>query len=324
VASDIPALMRALARSLQGVDLGAGTLEERLDDLVDTAARLFAVDGAGLMLVDADGRLRSAGASDDAAEALERAQEHAGDGPGVVATRDRKVVAVEDLSRDDRWPALWTELERHRVRSVLSAPIWVRGRPAGNLNLLGREPRPWSLEERDGIAAYAGAATAMLRIALEAQHADDLVRRLRDGLAGRTEGGGREAARSHARSLAGAPSPGSPEAWRQPFACEVSRAAGVAHIRPVGELDMATIDVLDRRLRDATSAGARELVLALADVTFMDSTGLRLLLRWHEAAAADGFALALLPGPPAVQRVVSIAGLDEHLPFRASPVGERP
>lgn len=107
------------------------------------------------------------------------------------------------------------------------------------------------------------------------------------------------------------------DAWR-PFTCEVVRQrAGVALVRPSGELDIATADALDLRLRQVTEGGARELVIDLAELTFIDSSGLRLLLRWHAAAADDGVELALLPGPPAVQRIFSIAGLDRHLPFRA-------
>jgi anti-anti-sigma factor len=47
----------------------------------------------------------------------------------------------------------------------------------------------------------------------------------------------------------------------------------------------------------------------------MDSTGLRLLLRWDGEARSDGMQLRLRPGPPAVQRVLAVSGLLERLPF---------
>jgi anti-anti-sigma factor len=102
-----------------------------------------------------------------------------------------------------------------------------------------------------------------------------------------------------------------------PFGCHVERVReGEVVIRPSGELDIATAPTLDGRLRQVADAGAREIVIDLGSLTFIDSTGLRLLLTWRAASAVDGFALALLPGQPSVQRIFSIAGLEDHLPFR--------
>ena len=50
----------------------------------------------------------------------------------------------------------------------------------------------------------------------------------------------------------------------------------------------------------------------------MDSTGLRLLLRWSETARTDGVALSIVPGGPAVQRVFELTGTLGALPFVAA------
>ena len=59
-------------------------------------------------------------------------------------------------------------------------------------------------------------------------------------------------------------------------------------------------------------------VLDLDDVQFIDSAGLRVVLAAHERTAERGQRLALTPGSPQVQRLLSIAGVDGHLQTIAS------
>jgi anti-sigma B factor antagonist len=97
--------------------------------------------------------------------------------------------------------------------------------------------------------------------------------------------------------------------------CEVVPERGRVRIRPVGTLDMATAPVLEHELAELRSAGFRQLIIDLRGLRFMDSTGLRLLLRWHAAAAADGFDLGVVPGAPAIQRVFELTGTLDRVPF---------
>ena len=57
------------------------------------------------------------------------------------------------------------------------------------------------------------------------------------------------------------------------------------------------------------------LILDLSQLEFMDSTGLRLILRWDAEARKDGFSIGLVPGPPVVQRVFELTGTAAALPF---------
>jgi anti-sigma B factor antagonist len=79
---------------------------------------------------------------------------------------------------------------------------------------------------------------------------------------------------------------------------------------------MATIGDLEQELRHQRRSGFRTLVLDLSELTFMDSTGLHLVMRWTNASAQDGFAFEVEPGPPAVMRVFALAGMTHGLPFR--------
>jgi len=164
-------VLDGLMQLLEAVDMPEGELESRVDETVQGAQVLLDADGAALMLLTRSNGYSVAGASTPQAEALERAQSELGDGPGVESTRRRKVVSVSDLRDDPRWPALAAAAREQGLCAVLSAPIWLQGRPAGNLNLFQAEPREWSRTDAQTLAAYAGIVTAFLRIALESRHA---------------------------------------------------------------------------------------------------------------------------------------------------------
>jgi anti-anti-sigma factor len=53
----------------------------------------------------------------------------------------------------------------------------------------------------------------------------------------------------------------------------------------------------------------------LSRLEFIDSTGLRLLLRYDAEARQDGFSFSLTPGPAAVQRIFELSGTFGLLTF---------
>jgi anti-anti-sigma factor len=93
------------------------------------------------------------------------------------------------------------------------------------------------------------------------------------------------------------------------------RDGGVHAICPSGELDLATAKALQRELErvEATDVGA--IILDLSGLTFMDSTGVRLLLTAHARSRADGNRLTMLRGRAAVQRVLDFTATTDLLPF---------
>ena len=99
------------------------------------------------------------------------------------------------------------------------------------------------------------------------------------------------------------------------FRCDVSREGATATVRALGALDLATVPVLDDQLAELRDAGFRRLILDLRGLDFIDSTGLRCILKYDAEARQDGFSIALIQGPPAVQRVFVLTRTSEHLPF---------
>ena len=95
------------------------------------------------------------------------------------------------------------------------------------------------------------------------------------------------------------------------FACVLVRAGDSLTARLQGELDLVSADEAETALTRAMT-GVRRLVLDVRDITFIDSTGLRLLLRWDAAARADGFRVEVTPGSTAVERLLELTGLKDH------------
>jgi anti-anti-sigma factor len=81
-----------------------------------------------------------------------------------------------------------------------------------------------------------------------------------------------------------------------------------------GEIDLETSPKLGDVLSDALADGARRVVLDLRAVTFIDSTGISLLLTSAEQARRDGIELCIAPSA-LVRRVLGIAGVDLVLPL---------
>ena len=85
-----------------------------------------------------------------------------------------------------------------------------------------------------------------------------------------------------------------------------------------GELDLATVPVLQKRL-DQAICGKAALVIDLSRLRFIDSSGLDLLVRAEWQLRDSGAQLVLVRGPRAVHRVFELTSLDSHFEFCDSP-----
>ena len=103
----------------------------------------------------------------------------------------------------------------------------------------------------------------------------------------------------------------------EPFHCDVVRDGETARVRAIGELDMGAAPALAAEIAQVREAGCRHVIIDLSALSFLDSSGLRLLLDCYAESRQDGHTIALIPGPRAVQRVFELTGTSEHLPFIA-------
>ncbi len=86
-----------------------------------------------------------------------------------------------------------------------------------------------------------------------------------------------------------------------------------------GELDMLTAPQLASVLDDTISKDARLIIVRLEHVSFIDSSGLRVLLKAADQLAASGGQLFLEGATPVVERMLKVSGILERL---SRPSGE--
>ena len=93
----------------------------------------------------------------------------------------------------------------------------------------------------------------------------------------------------------------------------VRREPEVAVIEVMGELDLATVDELREVALDIFATGQPNLALDLSGVTFLDSTGIGVIVDIANHGRERNGAFTLLnPSPPAL-RVIELTGIDRHL-----------
>ncbi len=91
---------------------------------------------------------------------------------------------------------------------------------------------------------------------------------------------------------------------------------GALHtIRLEGEMDIANAADVERELLAVEATDALSIVLDLSTLRFIDSTGVRLLLRAYARSRLDANRLVLLRGSAPVQRVLELTGVAGRLPF---------
>lgn len=92
----------------------------------------------------------------------------------------------------------------------------------------------------------------------------------------------------------------------EPFSLAVRPDGDEVTVAPTGDLDIATADALDREVRELRTSGFDRVVIDLRDVTFIDSSGLRVLLSLRNDAKRDGHHLELVPAARQAQRIFSL------------------
>jgi GAF domain-containing protein len=144
-------------------------LARTLQQLTDGAKQLFAADAAGLMLIDAEGQLRWASATDQTAQTLEDRQERLAQGPCAVAFSQRLPAAIRNIHTEPDWAEFTQVLVSEGVCAALSVPVELDGGVIGTLDIYARRPRDWDPSEVAALQAYAGLVASLLSAAVTAQ-----------------------------------------------------------------------------------------------------------------------------------------------------------
>jgi anti-sigma B factor antagonist len=110
------------------------------------------------------------------------------------------------------------------------------------------------------------------------------------------------------------PQPLNDAAEPHPLTVEVLNEDGVVVLVVRGELDVYSAPALDAAVDEVVQDGARSLVIDLGDVGFIDSSGLRSMIRARKQAGSSSDAVRIRNPQPATVRLLDITGLTEHFP----------
>ena len=89
-----------------------------------------------------------------------------------------------------------------------------------------------------------------------------------------------------------------------------SHPGGIGVVRPAGRLDLLTATEVRQSVAQAIAAGNRRLILDLAEVAFMDSSGLAVLISGLKAARLAGGDLRIARPTDQVRFLFDLTGLD--------------
>jgi anti-sigma B factor antagonist len=96
-----------------------------------------------------------------------------------------------------------------------------------------------------------------------------------------------------------------------------ARVQGECHtIFLSGEVDVSSSQLLEEAVVEACSAGAKEVVLDMGGIEFMDSTGLRAILRGKALCEEKDCDYRVTPAQRPVERTLDVTGVRAKLPFR--------
>jgi anti-sigma B factor antagonist len=86
---------------------------------------------------------------------------------------------------------------------------------------------------------------------------------------------------------------------------------GVIAVRLGGEIDISNVEQVHELVEPVTELGADQVIFDLSDLTFIDSSGLALLL-----SVADQVPSVFLRSPSRpVMRIIQVTGLEHRLPL---------
>lgn len=92
----------------------------------------------------------------------------------------------------------------------------------------------------------------------------------------------------------------------------VDRGSEGTTLRVGGEIDLTSAPRLDDEIQSLIEQSVTNLTLDLSSVAFMDSTGLRVLLKASKLIEGNGGKVVLRDPSEPVRRLLEVSGLDGH------------
>ncbi|MFN2490747.1 MAG: ANTAR domain-containing protein [Actinomycetota bacterium] len=160
--------------------------EESLDSTLEKAAEasvrsIPSADAAGISLVE-EGHRRTTGATDEIVGEVDSHQYETGEGPCLDSIRESRVFIVDSMEEETRWPSFSPRAVGSGILSAMSAPLSVRARSIGALNVYSRSAKAFGAQEEEIARGLAEQVSVVLANAHAYDRARALSAQLEDAL----------------------------------------------------------------------------------------------------------------------------------------------
>jgi len=170
--------LAAVSARMSGLLLSEETVEHALSVLSALAQEsVRGSTGAGVSLLD-DQRRKSSGSTDDRVRRADDLQYEMDEGPCLAAAATRRLVRVDDLEADPRWPRWGSAAAALGLRAAMSAPLVVGDVSMGAIKVYADEAGTFD-DHSEQLLTLFSAQAAMLVAHVETT---ERTRRLSDGL----------------------------------------------------------------------------------------------------------------------------------------------
>jgi anti-anti-sigma factor len=100
-----------------------------------------------------------------------------------------------------------------------------------------------------------------------------------------------------------------------PYEVEIVRQGSGAIVRVNGEFDLTAAQDVRDRLPQVQTEPVRELVLDLRGTTFIDSSGIGVIVQLWNESRHDGFGFSVLAADGHVRELLKMTGLSDTVPI---------
>jgi GAF domain-containing protein len=174
--------VRQALNELGRLRFGEMRVEDAMHQVVQTTHAIFAVDGASLMLANAEHHLLNAAVSDARMKHLEELQIRHQEGPCISAFEDKQLVSADDLAQEIRWPAFSPHAVARGVGAVLASPIPYNQDAVGVVAVMSEQRHPWSAEAELALLAFTDLAALLIATMLMGEQQTELAAQLQSAL----------------------------------------------------------------------------------------------------------------------------------------------
>lgn len=185
-----PSTRHSLVEAIQDLLLDTPDVEEFLAELARRSAKTLSGPSGRVLCGITLMRRRSAAtvaSSGDEARQLDEVQYEFEDGPCLKACREKILVHIPDLARDQTWPEYNSAAIDRGVRSVLAVPFELTGDQArAGLNLYSDQPRAFGQREVQEAVGFVQQASTGLSLAVRLANSTDTANHLRAAMNSRT------------------------------------------------------------------------------------------------------------------------------------------